>query len=115
MTEPAEPSFEDLTRAERMLLLRFVCSFAWADLEVQDEERTFVQKMVRRLELEDDDLKQVEGWLEVPPPPDEVDPSDVPPAHRQIFLETIRGLIAADKRVDPEERENLTLFEQLLG
>lgn len=104
-----------LSREDRLRLMKFVCSFAWADLEVQDEERTFVHKMVRRLELADEDKQLVEGWLEVPPPPEEVDPSEVPSAHRQLFLETIRGLIAADKRVDPDERENLTLFEQLLG
>jgi uncharacterized membrane protein YebE (DUF533 family) len=104
-----------LSREERLRLMKFVCSFAWADLEVQDEERTFVSKMVRRLGLDDDDKKLVDGWLEVPPPPEEVDPSEVPAAHRQIFLETVRGLIAADKRVDPEERANLELFEQLLS
>lgn len=104
-----------LSREDRLRLMKFVCSFAWADLEVQEEERTFVHKMVRRLELADEDRQQVEGWLEVPPHPEEVDPSQVPAAHRQLFLETIRGLIAADKRVDPDERENLTLFEQLLS
>ncbi len=103
-----------LSKQERLRLMKFVCSFAWADLEVQDEERSFVHKMVRRLELDEEDMKQVDSWLEVPPPPEEVDPAQVPPAHRELFLETIRGLIAADKRVDPEERENLQLFEQLL-
>ena len=103
-----------LTRKDRLRLMKFVCSFAWADLEVQDEERHFVSKMVRRLELDENDRKLVESWLEVPPPPEEVDPSHVPVEHRHLFLETIRGLIAADKFVDPEERENLKLFEMLL-
>jgi hypothetical protein len=104
----------NLNRTDRLRLMKFVCSFAWSDLEVQDEERDFVKKMMRRMKLDDDDRKAVEGWLEVPPPPEEVDPSKVPVEHREIFLETIRGLIAADKFVDPEERENLSLFEQLL-
>jgi hypothetical protein len=103
-----------LSRDDRLRLMKFVCSFAWADLEVQDEEREFVKKMIRRLQLDDGDRKLVEGWLEVPPPPQEVDPTRVPIEHRQIFLETVRGLIAADKFVDPEERESLKLFEQLL-
>ncbi len=103
-----------LSRADRLRLMKFVCSFAWADLEVQKEERSFVKKMVRRLELDEEDRKRVSAWLEVPPPPEEVDPSQVPVEHRQLFLETIRGLIAADHHVDPEERENLKLFEQLL-
>ncbi|HZO14546.1 MAG TPA: TerB family tellurite resistance protein [Polyangiaceae bacterium] len=103
-----------LTRDDRLRLMKFVCSFAWADLEVQDEEREFVKKMVRRLQLDDQDRKLVEGWLEVPPPPQDVDPTRVPTEHRELFLETVRGLIAADKFVDPEERESLKLFEQLL-
>ena len=45
---------EELDRDERMRLMRFVCSFAWADLEVQSEEKSFVSKMIRRLDLDDD-------------------------------------------------------------
>jgi hypothetical protein len=103
-----------LSREDQLRLMKFVCSFAWADLEVQDQEKTFVSKMVRRLELSEEDAKLVQEWLEVPPPPEEVDPSTVPVEHREFFLETIRALIAADDVFDPEEKENLKLFEQLL-
>src|SRR5262245_10773687 len=103
-----------LSREDRLRLMKFVCSFAWADLQVQEEEREFVKKMVRRLQLDEQDRKLGNDWLEVPPPPQEVDPTRVPVEHRQIFLETVRGLIAADKFVDPEELESLKLFEQLL-
>ncbi|MBM4358692.1 MAG: TerB family tellurite resistance protein [Deltaproteobacteria bacterium] len=106
---------DKLSHDERMRLVRFVCSFAWADLEVQDEERAFVKKLVRKLKLSAEEAKQAEAWLKVPPAPEEVDPTDVPKAHRKLFLETIRGLVAADKRLDPEEEENLALFEQLLS
>lgn len=103
-----------LTRADRMRLMRFVCSFAWADLEVQDEERTFVRRMVRRLGLDAADRQQVEEWLQVPPRPEQVDPNTVPREHRLLFLDAVRGVIAADKKLDPEEQETLSLFEQLL-
>ena len=103
-----------LSREERLGLMKFVCSFAWADLEVQKQERQFVHKMVRRLDLDAADKEQVDKWLEVPPPPEEVDPSTVPAQHRQLFLETIRALIAAADVFNPEERENLKLFEMLL-
>jgi uncharacterized membrane protein YebE (DUF533 family) len=103
-----------LSREERLRLMKFICSFAWADLEVQPEERAFVQRMVRRLQLDEQDQKLVDGWLELPPRAAEVDPTEVPPEHRQLFLEAVRGVIAADKFVDPEELENLALFEQLL-
>jgi hypothetical protein len=103
-----------LSRPERMRLMRFVCSFAWADLEVQDAERAFVARLMTRLDLDDDERQQVERWLKVPPPPEEVDPSQVPREHRKLFLDTVRQLVASDRVLDPEERENLALFEQLL-
>ena|SRR4051812_47548807 len=105
---------DKLSREERMRLMRFVCSFAWADLEVQKEERTFVGKLMRKLELTDDEKKQVEKWLQVPPRPEEVDPTDVPRAHRKLFLDTMKKLVAADHKLAPDEKENLELLEQLL-
>jgi uncharacterized tellurite resistance protein B-like protein len=102
-----------LSREDRLRLMKFVCSFAWADLEVQDEERAFVTKMIAYLELEAD-RKQIEGWLRHPPRPEEVDPTDVPREHRELFLDAVRRLVAADERIDPKEAETLALFEQLL-
>lgn len=107
--------FSELGRQERMRLMKFVCSFAWADLEVQKEERSFVSRLVKRLELDAEERKMVSEWLKVPPPPEEVDPAQVPRAHRQLFLDTVRELIAADNVLAPDERENLALFEQLLA
>jgi hypothetical protein len=103
-----------LSRPDRMRLMRFVCSFAWADLEVQTEERAFVARLMDKLKLDDEERKQVRQWLKVPPPPEEVDPNQVPKAHRQLFLDTVRELVAADKVLAPDERENLSLLEQLL-
>jgi hypothetical protein len=102
-----------LSREDRLRLMKFVCSFAWADLEVQDEERAFVTKMIDYLEL-DADRGLIEGWLRHPPRPEEVDPTDVPREHRELFLDAVRRLVAADDRIDPKEAETLALFEQLL-
>jgi uncharacterized membrane protein YebE (DUF533 family) len=102
-----------LPREDRLRLMKFVCSFAWADLEIHAKEREFVAKMVSRLGLEDD-TKLVEGWLKHPPRPEEVDPTEVPREHRELFLDAVRGLVKADNRVDPQEAETLALFEQLL-
>ena len=92
----------ELSGAERITLMKFVCSFAWADLHVQDEERSFVAKLVRKLELSPDEQQQVEAWLVVPPAADEVDPTRVPRAHRELFLKTLRELVAADNILDPD-------------
>ncbi len=102
-----------LDREERLQLMRFVCSFAWADLEVQKKERTLIHKMVDRLGLTRDEKKQVEEWLKVPPRPEDVDPTRIPRAHRQLFLDAAKELIAADGRIDPEESENFALLEAL--
>jgi uncharacterized tellurite resistance protein B-like protein len=105
---------QKLSRQDRLRLMKFVCSFAWADLEIKDAERKFVEKMVKQLRLDDAEKAQVQSWLEVPPRAEEVDPTRIPAAHRQMFLDTIRDVITADGEVAKDEWENLTLFEQLL-
>lgn len=105
----------DLDTDDRLRLVRFVCSFAWADLEVADTERDFVAKMVRQLDLDDDERAQVEEWMERPPAPEDVDPTDIPPEHRQIFLNAALQMMGADGRVDSREVETFSLFEKLLG
>jgi uncharacterized tellurite resistance protein B-like protein len=105
---------KDLSREERLRLMRFLCSFAWADLEVHAKEQAFVTKMVTKLKLESDEAALVKGWLKVPPPPEEVDPSTVPAEHRRLFLDTVRDLIAADGKLQPEEQEAFALLEALM-
>ena len=75
-----------LDTAARLRLMKFVCSFAWADLKVNVAERAFVAQLILRLSLNDDERKQVREWLEVPPPPESVDPGLIPDAHRKVFL-----------------------------
>lgn len=103
-----------LSKIDRMRLMRFVCSFAWADLEVNAKERALVKRMVQALKLDAEEKKQVEGWLEKPPRPDEVDPTLVPRAHRQLFIDSIKAMIVADGMVTAEEIEDLKLFVSLL-
>lgn len=107
-------ALQRLKPAAREQLLKFVCSFAWTDLDVAQEEREYVFRLLGRLELDDMDLSQIEDWLDSPPDPEEVDPAQIPLEHREIFLEEVRGLIAADSDVSDEERESLELLEQLL-
>lgn len=103
-----------LDRAERMQLMKFVCSFAWADLQIHPRERQFVTKMVGRLELDPDERARVRGWLKVPPDPEAVDPTTIPSEHRRVFIEAIEGVIRSDGEVAPEEQENLDLLKDLL-
>ena len=103
-----------LDARDRLRLMKFICSFAWADLEIRPEEREYVAKVMARLDLSADERKRVEGWLEVPPSPESIDPTQVPREHRVLFVEAIEGVIAADGEIAPEERENLGLFKALV-
>jgi len=106
----------DLTRTERLRLVKFVCSFAWADLEINDAERDFVHDLIRRLDLDldEDESMDVDGWLTFPPPPEEVDPMDIPVAHRQVFLDTMLALVASDGELAEAETESFNLLSQLV-
>jgi len=110
----ATPAIDQLDRQDRLRLVKFVCSFAWADLEIRPEERLFVDHIVRSLKLDDADQERVEGWLAVPPSPESVDPTRIPLAQRKLFLDSIEGVILADGEVAPEERDNLALLRDLL-
>lgn len=95
--------------------MKFVCSFAWADLEVHPKERAFLSRMMERLDLDADERQRVKGWLEMPPAPDSVDPTSIPREHREIFIEAVEGVVAADGELAVEERESLALLRELLG
>lgn len=104
-----------LAPEERLRLMKFVCSVAWADLEVQSEERVFVRRMVTRLGLTPAEIAQVDAWLQVPPHIEDVDPVQIPREHRKLFLDTLRELVHADGAVDEQEQTSLALIEDLLA
>jgi hypothetical protein len=107
-------TMDQLNRDDRLRLVKFVCSFAWADLEIHPEERIFVDHIVRSLELNDEDQSKVEGWMAIPPSPESIDPTRIPLAQRKLFLDSIEGVIISDGKIAPEERENLALLRDLL-
>lgn len=100
---------------DRLRLMKFLCSFAWADLRVHEKEKVFIRKMVKKLSLDAKESAAVENWLKVPPRADEVDPQEIPADHRQFFVDSVRAIILADGEVDPEERISLSLLEELLS
>jgi len=105
----------ELAPADRLNLLRFVCSFVWTDLTVTQHERDLVMRIVGALHLGEAEARQVAAWLAVPPRPDEVDPTRVPRAHRQMFLDAAKLAVEADGRVVPAEQDALALFRDLLS
>src|SRR5262245_18426783 len=103
-----------LDREDRLRLMKFLCSFAWADLRVHERERAYIRKMIKKLSLDAEETKQVEGRLKVPPRAEEVDPAEIPHEHRQFFLDSAKAVILADGVIDPDERINLELLTELL-
>ena len=104
----------DLSAEERLRLVRFVCAFAWADLEIRKEERALILNLARNLELDEEDLQQVHGWMNNPPQLDDLDPQEIPIEQRQMFLAAAQAMVVIDGDVDPEELEILELFQALL-
>jgi uncharacterized tellurite resistance protein B-like protein len=100
----------DLTRKERMLLMRFVCTCAWADREIRAEERDFVSRLARKLGLDAGERREVEAWLASPSAFEPVDPSAVPEEHRRQFLHAAESVIAADGDIARAEQEQLLRF-----
>ncbi len=107
--------FDHLTTEEKTRLIRFMCSFAWADLDVSDRERRMIGELVRRLGLPDTAAAEVEAWLEHPPSEEDLDPYDIPIEQRRLFVEAAAEVVRADGVVDDLEVENFALFEALLG
>ena len=106
---------DQLSRTDRLRLMKFVCSFAWADLKIRPEEIEFVARIADGLELDEEDRAKVSGWLASPPSPESVDPMLIPHKHRQLFLDSVHGIIVSDGEISPEERENFALLEALLN
>jgi len=97
-----------------MLLLKFLCAFAWTDLEVSEKERRFVNGLVQRMGLLPNEAKQVEEWLDVAPAPHSVDAKRIPKEHRKLFVDAIRAVIYADGKVDADERASLDELQKSL-
>jgi uncharacterized tellurite resistance protein B-like protein len=104
----------EMTREERLLLLRFVCSFAWADDQMREEERALVRHYVDKLRLDDIEQRQVQAWLRRPPPAESVDPDRVPARHRVAFVRAIESIIAVDGEIAPAERDRLIELANML-
>ena len=107
--------FQELSRDERLLLLRFVCAFAWTDLEIKDGERKFVARLMHRMQLSPEDRAEVDGYLHVAPSPESTNPRLIPREHRRVFIDAVRALIYADGDVDIEERERFGKLQAALS
>ena len=105
----------ELPMNDRRRLLRFVCSFAWADLEVVAAERAMLKTIIEQMGLDPQEAAEAQQWLARPPEPDTIDPQEIPVEHRQIFLDTAMKMVLADGQIADGEAENYALLKQLLS
>jgi uncharacterized membrane protein YebE (DUF533 family) len=105
---------DKIDKTTRLRLLRVVAAAAWVDGEVDERERAFVEKLLTRLPLGEDERKTVRGYLDVPPHPAEVDPGKIPREHRELLMSLVSELVHADGEVDDEELEAYHELEALL-
>lgn len=105
---------DQLIREEKLQLLRFLCAFAWADLDIADSERAMVRDIMARMGLDADDARQVEAWLDHPPSEEDLDPLEIPEAHRRLFLDAALAMVGADGDANTMEIENYALFASLM-
>ncbi|HVU03799.1 MAG TPA: TerB family tellurite resistance protein [Polyangiaceae bacterium] len=105
---------DKLDRTTRLRLLRILAAAAWVDGEVEDRERAFVEKILTKLPIGEDERKTVRGYLDSPPHPAEVDPNKIPHEHREMLVGLVSDLVKADGKVDPEEEQALEDLKALL-
>lgn len=105
---------DKLSQEERVLLLRLLAGFAWADGHVAEEEKRFVRRVMSKLPLTADEVKDAESWLLVAPN-EPVPVSRIAPDHRRVFLETVRALMFMDGKIDPAEEAHFEKLRALLG
>jgi bacterioferritin len=105
----------ELTYALKLKLIEWACAFAWADLEVQPEERALILKLMEQLQIEEpEDRKKVIQWLKRPPPVDDLDPYSIPRSAREIFVKECEEVIRADGVIKAEEAESLAILRKVL-
>jgi uncharacterized tellurite resistance protein B-like protein len=105
---------ERLDRTTRLRLLRVLAAAAWVDGEVQDHERAFVEKLLDKLPIGDDERKVALAYLDAPPHPAEVDPSKIPPEHREALVKLVWQIIGADGKISDDEMQAVKDLEELL-
>ena len=59
------------------------------DLDCGDDETHMPKHLTQ--DLDPEERKQVDEWLKLPPKPEEVDPTQIPKRHRELFLATIKA------------------------
>lgn len=101
---------DGLTEAERVDLVRFLCSFAWADGEVQAQERTVLERVLGGVGLSAEARAKAAAWLLAPPDMDGFDFAAIGADKRALFIDEAFEVAAADEALAAEEVRHLQMF-----
>ncbi len=106
--------FTDLSSDERLILMRFLCAFAWADGEVQGQERAVIMSLLEHMQFSTDQRREVIGLLDQAPVDEEIDLTSVSEKHRIMFRDLAYAVVSADGRVHPGEKRLLALVNKFV-
>jgi uncharacterized tellurite resistance protein B-like protein len=101
---------DGLTEDERVDLMRFLCSFAWVDGEVQAQERTVLERVLGGLGLSTEARAKASAWLFAPPDMEGFDFGAITPDKRGLFIDHAFEVASAHGGLAAEEMRHLQMF-----
>lgn len=94
---------------QKRAFIALACKVAWADGEIQDEERSQIVTLLQRFGATVT-TEELDGWLSKGAPDAEL--AELPPAMSEMFIYEAWKLVEADGDVSDKE---IKLIEGLLG
>ena len=105
---------ENFTSEEKMQIMRFICTFAWADLKVVPSEKLMIERFCNTLQLDENQRKEVNSWTKRPIHPEDIDPFSIPDHLKKYILSAAKAISIVDGDFDEKEAELLELLQNLL-
>ena len=104
------------TQRVETLFLHYLFSLAWTDGEMQGSERTFLERLVSSMGLDEGAARRVNGWFEAPPEEEaDWDGLSAQYALKEGLMERALLLSGADRVVQLAEMEFLERLKFKLG
>ena len=103
----------NLLHDEKILIFKFLCVLAWSDFIIHPQERKIIEQLALDFEVGANIQHMIQGWLQHPPRPEEVDPYSIPTELIELVLEYATGVAKADGGIDIWELEMIELLHSL--
>jgi hypothetical protein len=94
-------------------IMRFAIACAWADLELDAAELDVIFELALELRLDAIGRALLFEWIEMPPAPEDVDPTQLDPAEARLCLAIAKRVIEADGKKTEEECALYSLLAEL--